>query len=347
VLALETELPTDSRYRTNEEQTMFFEHVLERMAAIPGIQSAAIASSLPLDERNQRTGFSIEGRPLPPSGQLLPAGYRSISEAYFSTMGIPLLRGRSFTGHDRTGSPPVAMIDETAAERYWPAGSVDPIGQKVRLGSTVFQIVGVVGAVRNGGLDREPLPTVYTCYHQYPEAHTSIVLRHPNPTSIVNDAKRAIYAVDRQQPVFNVRTMQESIAGSQSAARFALLTLAVFAFTALALAAIGIYGVIAYSVAQRRGEIGIRIALGARTSDVLRLVIGEGLILVGAGVATGLVAAAAASRLLASLLYGISPHDPLIFAGTALALAAVALAATWLPARRAARIDPIVSLRYE
>jgi len=294
--------------------------------------------------------FSIEGRPLPPSGQLLPASYRSINEAYFSTMGILLLRGRFFTPQDREGSPPVGIIDETAAQRYWPVGvegAADPIGQKVRIGKTVVQIVGIVGAVHSGGLDRDPAPTVYLSYRQYPENHVFLVLRHSNPKGMTSAVKRAVYTVDRQQPLFHVRTMEDVVSGSQSTARFTLATLALFASVAIMLAAIGIYGVISYNVAQRRNEIGIRLAMGARSGDVLRLVVGQGMMLAGAGVAAGLAGAAAVSRTLAALLFGVSATDPEIYAANALLLAGVALVASWLPARRASRIDPIVSLRYE
>jgi len=350
VLVMETELPTDSRYQKEAEQTLFYERVLANLEALPGVQAAAVTSSLPLDERDQKLSFSIEGRPLPPSGQLLPAGYRSISEAYFTAMGIPLLRGRFFTPQDRAGNPPVGIIDETAARRYWPAGvegAADPIGQKVRIGRTVVEVVGIVGSVRNGGLDKDPVPTVYLSYRQYPEYHVTLVLRHPHPQGMTAAVKGAVYAVDRQQPLFHIRTMAEVVSGSQSAARFTLATLAVFAAVAILLAAIGIYGVISYTVAQRRNEIGIRMALGARGADVLRMVVGQGVRLAGAGVVCGLAGAAAVSRILAALLFGVSATDFEIYSATAALLAAVALLASWLPARRASRIDPIASLRYE
>jgi putative ABC transport system permease protein len=346
LLVMETELPTDSRYQKSAEQWAFFERVLGHIKTLPGVEAAAISSSLPLGQRDQRVAFRVKDRPLPPSGQLLPADYRSISEEYFTAMRIPLRRGRFFTEHDRAGRPEVAIIDENTARRHWP--SSDPIGQKLEIGRSVLEIVGIVGAVRSGGLDHEPADaTIYTSYRQRPDPHVTLVVRHPNPASIVLAAKNAVYFVDPGQPVFNVRTMDDVVAGSQSASRFTLVALAIFAAVALALAAAGIYGVISYSVAQRTGEIGIRIALGAGTRDVLRLVVGQGMVLAGAGVAIGLGAALAATRLLSALLYGVSPTDAMIFCATAAVLAAVALAASYLPARRAARIAPVVSLRYE
>jgi putative ABC transport system permease protein len=349
VLVLETELPTDSRYKTGPEQTQFFERVLNGVAALPGVRSAALTAAGPIDPRDQKVSFAIEGRPLP-NGHLLPAFYGSTSEDYFATMGIPLLRGRFFTAQDRAGSQPVAIIDETLAQRYWPAGTpgaADPIGQRLRFGRSVAQVIGIVGAVRSNGLVRQAEPTLYTSYRQYPESHVSLLVRHPHPAELVNEVKRVIYSVDREQPVFNVRTMDAVMQGWRSPARFTLMALLVFAGVAILLAAIGIYGVISYSVAQRRGELGIRIALGAGAADVLRLVVGQGMLLAGIGVALGLIAASAASRVLASLLFGVSATDPAIFTVTAALLAAVALVASWLPARRAARIDPIASLRYQ
>jgi putative ABC transport system permease protein len=350
LLTMMTELPTDSRYQKDAEKVAFYERVLENLKRLPGVQSASLVNAPPLGGNDPKMGFSIEGRPLPPSGQNLPARYRSIGEDYFATMRIPLLRGRFFTEQDRMGNPNAAIIDEVTAAHYWPAGvegAADPIGQKIRMGNTVAQIVGIVGAVHSGGLDKDPVPTVYFTYRQSPESLNSFVIRHPHPNGLIGAAKRAVYAVDRQQPLFQVQTMDEIVSGSQSAERFTLGALLIFAVVALVLAAIGIYGVISYTVAQRRNEIGIRIALGASTGDVVRLVVGQGMTLAGFGLAGGLVAAAAASRVVAALLHGVSPHDPAIFAGTAAILGGVALLASWLPARMATRIDPIVSLRYE
>lgn len=350
LLALEMELPTDSRYKTDAEQTRFFERVLQNMYGIPGISAAAVGSALPLDENEPKTDFQIDGRPLPASGQLLAADYRSVSEHYFDALRIPLVRGRVFDERDTAERPMVALIDQTLADRYWPAGvegARDPVGQRVRLGKRLFEIVGIVGAVRNGGLDQEPRPTIYLSYRQAPEAHVSLVVRHPNAAGVAGTVKSAVYAADKEQPVFRVRTMEDAVAESEGTTRFTLALLAVFAAVAVALAAGGIYGLISYAVARRTGEIGIRLALGAGTNHVLRLVVGEGMALAGAGVICGLAGALALTRLMRSFLFEVSPTDAGIFAAVAALVTAVSFAAAFLPAWRATRIDPLRALRYQ
>jgi putative ABC transport system permease protein len=350
LLVMETELPTDSKYKTDPEEVTFFRQVLDRIHAIPGVSSAAIGCSIPMDEEDHKTDFVIEGRPLPPSGQLLPANYRMVSEDYFSALRIPLKRGRLLTEQDDANHPRVILIDEEMAARYWPAGSEgakDPIGQRIRLRGAVAEIVGIVGAVKHSGLDKKPEPTIYSSYRQDPENHVRILVRHAAPSTIVNSVKAAIYSVDKDQPVFKIRTMDDIVSGSQQSSRFASGLLAAFAIVALTLASLGIYGVISYAVAQRTNEIGIRIALGAASRDVLRMVVGEGALLAGAGLAVGVAAALAVTRVLSSLLFGVSASDPYIFAGMAIVLGAVAVAASYLPARRASKIDPAISLRCE
>jgi putative ABC transport system permease protein len=350
VLAMDTELPTDSRYRTDLEMTRFFERVLAKVEALPGVRSAAINSCPPLADNDQKADFAIEGRPLPPSGQLLPAHYRSISENYFTTIGIPLVRGRFFAPSDTAERPRVAIIDQSLARLYWPAGVAgprDPIGQRLRFGNNLFEIVGIVGAVRNTGFDQQPRPTIYVSYRQEPEAHVTLLVRHPDPTSAVSVVKSAVYAVDRQQPVFHIRTMDEAVTESESNARFTLLLLGVFAAVALALAGGGIYGLIAYAVTQRSGEIGIRMALGAGTRQVLRLVVRDGMRLALIGVACGLAGAAALTRLMRGFLFEVSPTDSATFAAVSALVILVAFAAALWPAWRAARIDPLRALRYE
>jgi putative ABC transport system permease protein len=346
LLVLETELPTDSKYRTDPEQVRFYDRVLQNLSELPGVVAVGMSNALPMDEADSKTDFRIEGRPLPPSGQLLSANYRSVSEDYFTAMRIPLKTGRVFSVRDTVDRPRVAIIDTVTAQRYFTDG-LDPIGQKIRMGNTVAEIVGIVGEVRNAGLDKQPEPTIYTYYRQAPRQQVRFVLRHPTAASMVSAAKHAIYAVDKDQPLYNIRTMQEIVEGSQSGSRLILILLGLFAGIALVLASLGIYGVVSYAVTQRTGEIGIRMALGAGVGEVMRMVLGQGLKLTFAGLAAGLFAALAVSRLLASLLYGVHALDPLVLGVTALLLGAVAMAATFFPALRAARTNPVVSLRYE
>ncbi|HVN03566.1 MAG TPA: ABC transporter permease [Bryobacteraceae bacterium] len=349
-LTMQMELPTDSKYRKPGEQAAFFRQVLTNVSQIPGVRTAGITCGLPLDEDDHQTDFRIVGRPLPPSGQLLPADYRAISDGYFAAMGIPLLRGRGIAAQDYYGRPNVAVIDATLARRYWPssvAGPRDPVGQKIAIGEHTFEIVGIVGEVMNGGVDRKPRPTIYLSYLQQEEPRMTLVVRHPWPAQIIGAVKQAVYAVDKDQPVYNIRTLDQVVTASTASLRLTFVLLGVFAAAALALAAIGIYGVISYTVAPRTSEIGIRMALGADRRSVIRLIVGQGMILTTIGIAAGAAGALVASRLLASLLYGVNAHDPLIFLATALVLALVGACATWVPAQRATRIDPIASLRYQ
>ena len=350
LLVMETELPTDASYKTDPEMATFYKRALANLAAIPGVQSAGISCSIPLDEEDHKVDFQIEGRPTPFAGLLPAANYRSVSEGYFNALRIPLKKGRLLAEADDADHRRVALIDEALSKRYWPQqfhGAQDPISQKLLIGREAFEIVGVVGTVHHSGLDKTAEPTIYTNFRQAPENHVRIVLRHDNPSSIVNAAKQAIYAVDRNQPVFNVRTMNDLVDGSQRSSRFASNVLAVFAGLALLLASIGIYGVVSYTVTQRKGEIGIRLALGAAPGEVIRMIVAQGTLLALIGISVGLAAALVASRLLSSLLFGVDAADPAILGGTALSLAAVAGLASFFPARRASRIDPALSLRSE
>jgi putative ABC transport system permease protein len=349
VLAMEMELPTDSKYKSDPEQAEFFRRVLENVSALPAVRSAAVANILPLDNSDSpRLGFLIAGREPLASGQRLPADYRSVSSDYFRALGIPLLKGRSLTAADQAGRPLVALISESLARRYWPDGS-NPIGQHLKFGGNrTWEIVGLVGDVKHSGLDRQITPAVFISYLQSPENRMSLVVRTAgDPMAMTKAVKDQVYAVDKDQPMYKIRTMDQVVADSQMSPRFTLILLGIFAVIALALAAVGIYGVVSYAVTQRTREIGIRIALGAARGDVLRLVLGQGTALAVAGVIVGLGAALALTRLMSSLLFGVSATDPAIFAGAALFLAAIALLATYLPARRAMQVDPMVSLRYE
>jgi putative ABC transport system permease protein len=349
VLAMEMELPTDSKYRTRPEQAEFFRRVLENVQSLPMVRSAGVTNQLPLDTSDEpRTDFTIVGRAPLPSGQGYLADYRNASPDYFRAMGIPLLKGRVFTDQDKADRPLVVIINETLARRYWPDGG-NPIGQRLRLGPRFIpEIVGIVGDVKNSALNQQTTPAMYTSYLQIPEMKMSLVVRaEGDPANMIRAVEKQVWAVDKDQPMYKIRTMEQVVGESQSSSRFTLAVLAIFAAVAMGLAAVGIYGVISYTVTQRTREIGIRIALGAERSDVLRLVVGQGTVLAVSGVAVGLGGALALTRVMRNLLFGVSATDPLIFAGAALFLAAVALLASYIPARRAMSVDPTVSLRYE
>jgi putative ABC transport system permease protein len=289
-----------------------------------------------------------ENPPLAP-GEHLAADYRDITPNYFATMGIPLIKGRIFSPQDNLDRPRVVVIDETLARRFFP--NEDPIGKHLRVPDATRparEIVGVVGGVRDTGFDQQPRPTIYFPSLQSPDQTMSLVVRTSVPPgSILPAIKSAIWSVDKNQPVFDVKSMDEIISGNVSAQRLAFLLLGVFAFLALALAAIGIYGVTSYLVSERTHEIGVRMALGAQPLDVSRLVLSHGAKLVAVGVITGAVAALALTRLLTNLLFGVSASDPWTFVGVGLLLIVVAVIASYIPARRATRVDPLVALRYE
>jgi putative ABC transport system permease protein len=349
VLAMEMELPTDSKYRTRPEQAEFFRRVLENVRALPMVRSAGVTNQLPLDTSDEpRTGFTIVDRAPLPSGQGYLANYRDASPGYFLAMGIPLRKGRVFTDQDKAGLPPVAIINETLARHYWPDGG-NPIGQRVRLGpGFIPEIVGIVGDVKDSTLNQGTAPTIYASYLQIPEMKMSLVVRaEGDPAKMIRAVEKQVWGVDKDQPMYKIRTMRQVVGESQSSSRFTLVLLAIFAAVAMGLAAVGIYGVISYTVTQRTREIGIRIALGAARHDLLRLVVGQGTILALTGVAVGLAGALALTRVIRNLLFGVSATDPFIFAGAALFLAAVALLASYIPARRAMRVDPTLSLRYD
>jgi predicted permease len=252
-----------------------------------------------------------------------------------------------FTEDDRRGRPWAVIVDETLARTYFGDG-LDPIGQQIRIGATSLQIVGVVGSVKHAGLDRQPNPTIYLSHLQSPTPRMDLVARTAgDPASMVNALKSAVYAIDKDQPVYKIRTMKQAVSDAEASPRLTLVLLALFAGAAFALAAIGIYGVVAYTVAERTREIGIRLALGADGGRIVRTIVGEGLATTMTGVGVGLVLALGATRVLASLLFGVSPRDPVVLAVTALALSLVAIVASYVPARRAAAIDPAISLRHD
>jgi putative ABC transport system permease protein len=353
-LTFELSLP-DSRYEQEPQQVGFFDQLLPRLRAIPGVQSAAAAMSLPLSGSNFVLTFEVAGRPPVPPSQQPAMQIRVATPEYFQTIGIPLKRGRSFTDDDRPGSPPVVLITESAARQYFP--NEDPIGKKITLGwgrgkgtpRAGGEVVGIVGDVKEAGLDEAEPPELYMPYRQWPVQSMSVVLKTAVPPATVADAaRRAVYATDSNMPAANVRTLEQIVARSISQPRFYTTLLAIFAGLALVLAAIGIFGVLSYAVAQRTREIGIRMALGAQGRTVLGLVVRQALLLAVAGVGIGVILALGLSRSLVSkMLFSTSPHDGATFVSVAALLGAVALVASYIPARRATRVDPIVALRAE
>lgn len=353
-LAFEVYLP-DTRYSEDAQKVGFFDELLPRLEAIPGVQSAAATISLPLSGTSIVLSFAVEGRPPVPPSQQPAMQVRVATAKYFETIGIALKKGRFFTRTDRLGTPQVALITEAAAKRYFP--EEDPIGKTIRLGwgrrgteaRAGGEVVGIIGDVKDAGLDEPDPPQIYLPYEQWPVQSMSVLVATAVPPHAVADpARRAVYSLDGNLPVSNVRTLEQVVARSISQPRFYMLLLTVFAGVALALAAIGIFGVLSYAVAQRTREIGIRMALGAHQGNVLGLVVRDALVMASGGVIIGLVAAFLLTEwLVTQLLFETSPHDPTTFALVAAVLTAVSFLAAYVPARRATRVDPIVALRAE
>jgi putative ABC transport system permease protein len=337
-----------TKYDKPEPQGLFFQQFLARVKSVPGVEGAAIISALPLATDNVNGGVGIVGHTYPPHE--LPNAEKSIiSPDYFSVMRTAMVRGRAFNEQDNAGAAPVAIINESFARRYF--ANEDPIGKQINFNWNMTgaqEIVGIVRDVKQYGLDTPTAPTVYVCYLQRPESGMTVVVRSQATTaSLVAALRQQLRAVDQEQPLTQVRTMQEIVSESVATRRVLVMVFALFAVVALVLAAIGIYGLMAYSVAQRTQEIGIRLALGATSGDVKRMVVVQGMRLAIAGVVVGLAAALGLSRLIASVLYGVEAWDPLVFRSAPALLALVALAAASIPARRASRVDPIEALRYE
>jgi len=339
-----------TRYPELRHQVAFYEGLLERLGAAPGITSAAVVSKLPV-LGFATSNFTIQGSPVA-AGHAPSAHYRVISPGYFRTMGIPFADGRDFNAHDRVEAPDAVIINKSMAERFWPGAS--PLGQRIQLATERTrwrEIVGVVGDEKLSALDTETGSAVYVPLPQntVPTALRSVTLivkaggDFSAPPASVREALRAM---DDEQALFQVRPLEEVISDSLSRHRFNSLLMVIFAGLAGLLAAVGVYGVLAYSVTQRRQEIGVRLALGARHFDVLMMVLGQGMKLSLAGIAAGLVTATALTRVAATLLYGVSPTDPLTFLIISLTLLAVAFLACFFPARRATRVDPCVALRH-
>jgi putative ABC transport system permease protein len=359
-LALVAEVPlSGTKYANDELRTNVVGRLIERAAAMPGARAAAVTTLLPMSGGGSTIHFNIKGRPPAGPEQYTMAGYRAVSGGYFETIGIPLKQGRLLDGRDREGAPRVIVINETMARTHF--GGASPLGQRIQLGTEpdpdpqfpYMEVVGVVGDVRQQP-DAEAKSEMYVPYAQYPDnflrrmyANVTLVVRTQpgNPAMLASPLREVVRDIDPEQPLANVRTLEAVLDTSVAQPRFRTFLLGFFALIALTLAAIGVYGLLAHGVAQRANEFGVRMALGASPSTVLALVLRQGLALALAGVALGLAVSVAAVRALNTVLFEISPWDPVTWVVAAGTLLAVSLLASWIPARRALRVDPVVALR--
>lgn len=345
---------TRAAYENTEERVRYINQTLDRLRALPGVESAAFVAPMPFSGGNVGGDFKIEGRPKPEPGQEPGANVRSITPEYFQAIKIPLRKGRYFTGQEQRGGVGAAIINETLAARYFP--NEEPIGKYIsNIGANQnegdpeqWEIVGVVGDVHHSSLIKAATPELYLPYQQNSWSWGNFFVRTTNdPTALTRNFTEAIRAGDKSVPVTNVQPLTQAISDTVAQTRFYTLLFTLFGVIGLLLTLTGIYGVISYTVSQQTQEIGIRMALGAQARDVLKLVIGQGLVLTFIGIGLGLLAALGVTRLMQTLLFGVSATDPVTFAGVAALLALVALAACYFPARRASKVDPLVALRYE
>jgi putative ABC transport system permease protein len=332
-------------------QAMFFDECLTRVQALPGVRSAALTLSLPIDGSNWNSVFILGDQPVPPRAELPSSAFTPVSANYFQAMGIRLLKGRVFTEADTEKAQTVTVINETMARRFWP--NEEPLGKRLKQGwpedkSPWREVVGVVSDVKVNGVDQETPLQSYLPLTQEPARGLALVVRTEGaPLLLASTVEQTIHSIDKDLPVFNARSMDQLLDNAIARQRLTMVLLTGFAVVALLLAAVGIYGVVSYSVSLRTHEIGIRMALGAQARDVLKLIAGQGMMLALIGVVIGLGASLALTRLMESLLFGVSATDPATFAVIALLLSGVALLACYIPARRAAKVDPMVALRYE
>ncbi len=344
VLTMGVNLPGE-KYGTPEKSASFFSELESRVAALPGVEAVGLVSELPLSGQPNDMPYTVEGRPPVSIDQAFDDDFRRINTSYFKSLGIPFLRGRNFTEQEVREGAKVVIISELLASQVFPGE--EPLGKRLIMsfGNTAFEIIGIVGDIRHRGLESSPAAAMYMPAY---EGSMNVVVRSKvDPTSLTAAVRKEVQQIDPNQPVADVRTMEQWLDRSVAAPRYRTALLGLFALVALALASTGIYGVMSYSVSQRTHEIGVRMALGARQLDVIRLVVRQGMTLVIVGVALGLGGAFALTRLMASLLFGVTAKDPFTFVAVSALLTLVAFVACCLPARRATKVDPLVALRYE
>ena len=359
----------EKKYATDESQAAFFNQLLENIRALPGVESTAAASGLPLGNNGWQTSFTVEGQPPPPRDQVPLMEACLVTPDYFRAMNIPLLRGRVFTDRDdrshlagkdlsklneiqrEMAGVNSVIIDEEFAKRYWP--NEDPIGKHIRLGGgndgPLLEVLGVVGRVKMESLNQNSDRVQgYLAFAQSPNSGMTVIVKGASdPNLLISSVRGAVKQIDPDQPIYSPRTMNEIRAESVAGERLNLTLLSIFAGIALVLAIVGIYGVMSYSVTQRTHEIGIRMAIGARPGDVFKMILGHGMKLALIGIGVGLFGAFALTRFMATMLFGVAPTDATTFTGISLLLILVALLACYLPGRRATKVEPTISLRYE
>jgi putative ABC transport system permease protein len=348
VLMARLNLPR-SVYRTEEQTAAFHQQLVERVKALPGVESTGTINHTPLSGFGVIVFTGIEGQPPPDQEKDLPLGVGAVSPDYFRTLQIPLISGRVYDERDRADSPKVAIVNQAFAQRYFPAGDV--LGKRLAFGcedGLCTTIVGVVGNVKQESITADVAPEIFVPFSQMPMNGMTLFVRTTgNPTDLAQALRSEVFAIDRNQPVYNLKTLDQRVVETIATSRSLMLLFSGFALLALVLASVGIYGVVSYAVSQRTREIGIRMALGARGVDVLRLVLRNGMTLVVAGIAIGVGGALALTRFLTTMLFGVTPTDTRTFVVVSLALGVVALIACLVPARRATKVNPLEALRYE
>jgi len=344
--------PAATKYRDAKSRVQFYSRVLDQLRALPGVNSVGMVMNLPLSGSSMNRGFRVEGRPEPKADENVAMDYQVVSHDYFSTLEIPVIRGRGLTAQDNDAGQRVILINEAMAEHYWPGE--DPVGKRIAIGESKDTswrtIVGIVGNVRHADLAEPSVPCAFIDYRQDVESWSRmafVIKTKAEPESMSATVRSSLVAIDPQQPVYAIEPMEKLLATSVAPRKFVMSLIVALASVALALAMVGVYSVISFSVNERTREIGIRMALGAKRRDVLGMVLGQGMRVSAIGIVAGLAIAYALTRLLATMLFDVSATDPKTFLSVALMLSVVALLACYLPARRATKVNPLVALKDE